>query len=549
MELLADARSTDYLIRELQSAADEGMAIVASSPFRFRHRAGMRRMSDLVDPLDRALRSTRVLVRHTAVAAYHRRQVPHAYALLAARPRRRLRPGGRRAHARTGWPCCAQDAVLAVGAATGQVDRADDLSAEAILAQLRSVVTDLLLLTGMEPLEATDSLPRPPGLREVPATDGSALVGAARRPRPVHRRRRDPATPRARGPAGGGRRPRGPDRAGRGLHRVVRRPGVRRRVRDAAAGGPAQDPGRGLPARRRPGVRRGLGGRDGHPAVAGVGRGAGAARGARLGRGVPRAGTRARRPGRPGRVRGGDPRRGAGRDPAALLGRHRRQQAPGQDRHRLRQAARAPTGSATTPGSPRWGSGPPTRCGASAARPPRSSPPSASTRCPSSPPPTPAVLAAELGPTMGPWYRRLGRGVDSSPVDPTPYVPRAHGRETTFQADLEDWTRVADEVRALTARVVADIDAEGRPAERVGLKVRFKPFITVSRSLTLPAPDQRPRRAGRRRGVPARPARRARPWSAGAAARRTARDGAEITRYLVNLRLPREITRGKRRNH
>ena len=99
-----------------------------------------------------------------------------------------------------------------------------------------------------------------------------------------------------------------------------------------------------------------------------------------------------------------------------------------------------------------------------------------------------AHLAAELGPTMGPWYRRLGRGIDSSPVDPTPYVPRAHGRETTFQADLEDWDRVAAEVRALTVRVVDDIDAEGRPAERVGIKVRFRPFITVSRSLTLPAP-------------------------------------------------------------
>ena len=37
--------------------------------------------------------------------------------------------------------------------------------------------------------------------------------------------------------------------------------------------------------------------------------------------------------------------------------------------------------------------------------------------------------------------------------------------------------------------MVADIDAEGRPAERVGIKVRFKPFITVSRSLTLPAAD------------------------------------------------------------
>jgi DNA polymerase-4 len=98
----------------------------------------------------------------------------------------------------------------------------------------------------------------------------------------------------------------------------------------------------------------------------------------------------------------------------------------------------------------------------------------------------PSMLAAELGPTMGPWFRRLGRGVDSSPVDATPWVPRAHGRETTFQTDLDDWAEVAAEVRALTARVVDDINREGRPAVRVGIKVRFKPFITLSRSLTLP---------------------------------------------------------------
>ena len=83
LDLLADARATDYLIRELQVAADEGMAVVASSPFRVRHRGNMRRMAELVDPLDRALRSTRVLVRQTAVAAYHRRPVPESYALLA----------------------------------------------------------------------------------------------------------------------------------------------------------------------------------------------------------------------------------------------------------------------------------------------------------------------------------------------------------------------------------------------------------------------------------------------------------------------------------
>jgi DNA polymerase-4 len=99
-----------------------------------------------------------------------------------------------------------------------------------------------------------------------------------------------------------------------------------------------------------------------------------------------------------------------------------------------------------------------------------------------------AWLAAEIGPTMGPWYRRLGRGVDSSPVDPTPYLPRGHGRETTFQANLTDWGEVAQEARRLAAQVTEDIRAEGRPAARVGLKVRYAPFETRHRSLTLPVP-------------------------------------------------------------
>ena len=102
------------------------------------------------------------------------------------------------------------------------------------------------------------------------------------------------------------------------------------------------------------------------------------------------------------------------------------------------------------------------------------------------------VLAAEIGPSTGPWLHRLGRGEDSSPVDATPWVPRAHGREETFQQDLDDWGEVADAVRRITRRAVEDIDREGRPAARVGLKIRLKPFITLTRSLTLPEPSNDP---------------------------------------------------------
>ena len=161
LDLLADARSTDYLIRELQLAADEGLAVVASSPFRVRHRPDVRRMAELVDPLDRALRSTRVLVRHTAVAAYHRRPVPPPYAVLARELAKAVDEVAAELQADR-MAVAARPSLLAVGFATGQVERSQILAAEVVLAQLRSVVADLLLLTGMDPLEATEALPPPP---------------------------------------------------------------------------------------------------------------------------------------------------------------------------------------------------------------------------------------------------------------------------------------------------------------------------------------------------------------------------------------------------
>lgn len=161
LDLLDDARSTDHLVRRLQAAADEGMAVVASSPFRVRHRPGIRRMADIVDPLDRALRSTRVLVRQVAVSAYRRRPVPHSYAILAGELAAAIdlmvdELGDDQA------PDHLRDALLEVGRASGHVERADEMTAEVVLVQLRSVTVDLLMLTGLGQLEATDALPPPP---------------------------------------------------------------------------------------------------------------------------------------------------------------------------------------------------------------------------------------------------------------------------------------------------------------------------------------------------------------------------------------------------
>lgn len=160
LALLSDARNTDRMVRELQAAADEGMSVAVSSPFRLRHRHDLRRMIELVDPLDRALRSTRVMVRQTAVAAYRHRPVPTSYADLAADLALAVEAIADELAANRS-PEAARPAVLAVGQATGLVERSEVLSAEAILAQLRSIVVDLLMVTGMGQLDATDALPPP----------------------------------------------------------------------------------------------------------------------------------------------------------------------------------------------------------------------------------------------------------------------------------------------------------------------------------------------------------------------------------------------------
>ncbi|MEU0463699.1 MULTISPECIES: DNA polymerase IV [unclassified Amycolatopsis] len=104
----------------------------------------------------------------------------------------------------------------------------------------------------------------------------------------------------------------------------------------------------------------------------------------------------------------------------------------------------------------------------------------------------PDELAKRFGPTMGPWYRLLAQGAGDTEVTATPYLARSRSRETTFQTDLDDRAAVDAQVSALAARVAEDVVGEGRPAVRIGVKVRFKPFLTYTRSLTLPAPTSDP---------------------------------------------------------
>ncbi|HSX68353.1 FUSC family protein [Nocardioides sp.] len=159
LELLADARTTDRMVRELRAAADEALAVTVS-PLRHHHRERMKQMVELADPVDKALRTTRVLVRRTAVAAYHRAPVPPAYSEVC----RELADAAElvaRSLADGTDLLPAREALLAIGHRTSALGRSHALSIEVVLAMLRGLTVDLLELTGMRPLEATDALPLP----------------------------------------------------------------------------------------------------------------------------------------------------------------------------------------------------------------------------------------------------------------------------------------------------------------------------------------------------------------------------------------------------
>ncbi|SDD61936.1 DNA polymerase IV [Rhodococcus tukisamuensis] len=101
-------------------------------------------------------------------------------------------------------------------------------------------------------------------------------------------------------------------------------------------------------------------------------------------------------------------------------------------------------------------------------------------------------LADALGPTIGPWLHRLGRGIGGEVVTAEPWVARGHGRETTFQHNLTDPDQVTAEVRSLAGRVTEDLRAEGRAAVRVTLKVRYAPFDTHTTGRPLAEPTLDP---------------------------------------------------------
>jgi len=95
----------------------------------------------------------------------------------------------------------------------------------------------------------------------------------------------------------------------------------------------------------------------------------------------------------------------------------------------------------------------------------------------------PESLVPVFGPMTGPWLVLLGLGRGDSEVDPTPYVPKSHGREVTYQQNVTDWNEVVAEVARLAKLVFSEVTE--RPVARVVVKVRYAPFFTMTHGVAL----------------------------------------------------------------
>jgi len=157
LSTLSAARATDRLVHELKTAADDGLSLTVS-PLRRRHRPHVRQLAEVVDPLDYALRNTRVLLRRVAVAAYRHEPLPPAYAAAARDLADQVDRVAAELDAGHGIGE-ALEGLLRFGAASSTLPRTPELSGEVVLAQLRSITADLLTCAGLDPIAATEAIP------------------------------------------------------------------------------------------------------------------------------------------------------------------------------------------------------------------------------------------------------------------------------------------------------------------------------------------------------------------------------------------------------
>jgi DNA polymerase-4 len=97
-------------------------------------------------------------------------------------------------------------------------------------------------------------------------------------------------------------------------------------------------------------------------------------------------------------------------------------------------------------------------------------------------------LVGHFGRSYGTWLYRVSHGLDERPVV-TYSEPVSMSRETTFERDLHavrDRELLGSVFTQLCEQLAADLQRKGYRARKIGIKLRFEDFSTVTRDLTVP---------------------------------------------------------------
>ncbi|MBY8858896.1 DNA polymerase IV [Nocardia sp. CA2R105] len=98
------------------------------------------------------------------------------------------------------------------------------------------------------------------------------------------------------------------------------------------------------------------------------------------------------------------------------------------------------------------------------------------------------VLAAEFGPSTGPYLWLLGRGAGDTDVVTEPRIPVGHSKSETFPHDLTERAELDAAVLRLATAVAEEVAETGRVTVRVGVTVRTNTFYTRTKQRKLPEP-------------------------------------------------------------
>jgi nucleotidyltransferase/DNA polymerase involved in DNA repair len=96
-------------------------------------------------------------------------------------------------------------------------------------------------------------------------------------------------------------------------------------------------------------------------------------------------------------------------------------------------------------------------------------------------------LTQTLGPGLGAHLYQLARGQDDRPVVPN-WEPKSVSNETTFEEDTRDRELLVRTIRKLAESVGRRLRRDNYRARKVTLKIRFEPFETHTRQVSVKRP-------------------------------------------------------------